>query len=99
MAAGARDQLVWFRSRTPHPDFANALYVVSKEENRPLSMGRFWICPHSTHNRSYRDIEDMINDHLDERTLWFPGRNPSRLLYGVGALDPVEYEMREMTNI
>ena len=48
-------------------DFANALYVVSKEENRPLSMGRFWICPHSTHNRSYRDIEDMINDHFDER--------------------------------
>ena len=48
-------------------DFANALYVVSKEENRPLSMGRFWICPHSIHNRLYRDIEDMINDHLDER--------------------------------
>ena len=31
--------------------------------------------------------------------MWFPGRNPSRLLYGVGALDPVEYEMTEMTNI
>ena len=30
-------------------DFANALYVVSKEENRPLSMGRFWICPHTPH--------------------------------------------------
>ena len=48
-------------------DFANALYVVSNEENRQLSMGRFWIFPHSILNRSYRDIEDMINDHLDER--------------------------------
>ena len=31
--------------------------------------------------------------------MWFPGRNPSRLLYGVDALDPVEYEMREMMDI
>ena len=80
-------------------DFANALYVVSKEENRPLSMGRFWICPHSIHNRSYDDMKDMINDHLDERAPCGFQVISSWLLYGVGALDPVAYEMREMMDI
>ena len=80
-------------------DFANALYVVSKEENRPVSMGRFWICPHAIHNKTYDDIKDMINDNLDQRAPCGFQVVPSWLLYGVGAVDPVAFEMREMMHI
>ena len=80
-------------------DFANALYVVSKEENRSKSMGRFWICPHAIHNKSYDDIRDMIDVHLEKKAPCGFQVIPSWLLYGVGFVDGVAYEMREMMHI
>mmetsp|Transcript_32350 Transcript_32350/g.74311 ORF Transcript_32350/g.74311 Transcript_32350/m.74311 type:complete len:351 (+) Transcript_32350:38-1090(+) len=38
-------------------DFSNALYVVSK---RPAAMGRFWICPHSIHDKTLAEIAILI---------------------------------------
>ena len=81
---GQETNLVWFRARNIHHDFLlfeRLWQCIVRCFERPRSMSRFWICPQSIHNRSYNDIKDMINDHLDERApCGFQGRNPSWLL-------------------
>lgn len=44
-------------------DFANALYVASIHPDD--AYGKFWICPHSIHNKTMRQIADSVNTFLE----------------------------------
>jgi nucleoside-diphosphate-sugar epimerase len=44
-------------------DFANALYIASVNPNE--AFGKFWICPHSIHDMSMRQIADQVNALLE----------------------------------
>lgn len=46
-------------------DFANALYVASIHPEK--AYGRFWICPHSLHNKTLRQIAQDVNQVLDKK--------------------------------
>ena len=86
-------------------DFANALYVVSTDENRGKSMGRFWICPHSIHNMTLTDIAVEVKKRLDGADVATGGTGvsfqviPSWLFYLLGWFIPTFYELREMMPI
>ena len=47
------------------PDFANALYIASINDQ---AYNKFWICPHTIHNRSVREITNDIKELVGTTT-------------------------------
>jgi nucleoside-diphosphate-sugar epimerase len=45
-----------------YKDFANALYVAAINPDK--AYGKFWICPHTVHNKTLRDLSNVIQDIL-----------------------------------
>ena len=81
------------------PDLGNALYVVAKDENRTKSMGRFWICPTTLQNKTYEEMRDMVNDQLDTKVTKGFQVIPYWLVYGMGFVSSLMYEMTEMMHL
>lgn len=74
-------------------DFANALYVASI--NPEKAYGKFWICPHSIHNKTMRQIADDVNKFLDKEV---KGVNvlPTFMVYMLSPFMGFMKELKEM---
>ena len=71
-------------------DFANALYIASV--NPDEAFGKFWICPHSIHGKTMRQIADQLNGLLES-----PVKGVSVLpTFMVYALSPFMGFMKEL---
>ena len=75
-------------------DFANALYIASIHDR---AYGRFWICPHSIHNKSMHDIATELNDILSKNTTHTKVQVlPVLLVKMLAVVMPFMSEMKEM---
>jgi nucleoside-diphosphate-sugar epimerase len=74
-------------------DFANALYVASIHPEK--AYGRFWICPHSLHNKTMRQIAQDVNQVLDKKIKGITVL-PVFMVYTMGLFMTFMAELKEM---
>lgn len=74
-------------------DFANALYVAGTHPEK--GYGKFWICPHSLHNKTMRQIAQEVNKVLDKQVTGISVL-PVFMVYIMGLFMTFMAELKEM---
>jgi nucleoside-diphosphate-sugar epimerase len=83
-------------------DFSQALYNVSLPSNHDKSMGKFWICPHSIHNKTLKQLSDDVSGMLagdSNKKISGVSSMPAWVVHLLGVFMPFMYEMRDMLPI
>jgi nucleoside-diphosphate-sugar epimerase len=74
-------------------DFSNALYVVSTSGEK--GFGKFWICPHSIHGKSLKDLAIVVHE-MNGTTNKGVTVLPKLMIKMLGAFDGFMSEFKEM---